>query len=149
MDITVDGLLKILGALSPIILLLMTAVLKRRYDRALAAKTEAETSVQQAVTEKTRAEIGTIVIDQASRLVDEFKELQNAKDQLAAERQAASDARLSVLGERVNRMEEYFARLRAALAVHGTWDAAALVELKERHPDYPSPPTIPDTVEER
>lgn len=150
MDITLDGFLKVLGASTPVLLLVLTAVLKRRHDRAMADKTDAEAHLSRVTADKTRQETAGFVLDQAARLVDEFREYQAEKDIMAAEKIAASEGKLQVLSERVGRMEEYFSRLRAALATHGTWDAAALVQLREIHDDYPDPPGIPkDWSEDR
>src|SRR4051812_5027401 len=122
--------LQIAGVLSPFLLIALGAVLKRRIDRATAEKTIAEARVQTAQEDKTRQEAAGLVVDYASRLISEFRVYQAEKDKLAAERLSAAEARGISMEERMSRMEEAFSRLRAVLATHGVWDAAALIDLR-------------------
>ena len=139
--------LSIVGAVSPILLVVLAAVLKRRIDRATADKTLAEARVQEATEYKTRQETAGLVVDHASRLINEFRAYQSEKDTLAAERLSAAEARGRSVEERMSRMEESFSRLRAVLATHGVWDTAALVELRHTHKDYPEPPPLPQSLD--
>lgn len=145
---TLNEALQILGAMSPILLIVIAAVLKRRLDKAQADKTKAEARVQLATEDKTRQEAAGLVLDHASRLIKEFREYQAEKDGLAAERIAVAEARGRSIEERISRMEEAFSRLRAVLATHGVWDAAALVDLRHTHKDYPSPPPLPKSLDD-
>ncbi len=142
----ITTVLQIVGAASPFVLLIVGAVLKRRLDAAQADKTKAEAHVQDAIEAKTRQEAAGLVIDHASKLIDEFREYQSEKDKLAAERLAAEETRSSLIEKRMARMEEAFSSLRAVLATHGVWDAAALVELRHVRKDYPAPPPLPDSL---
>jgi hypothetical protein len=143
---TLGDALQILGGVSPVLLVVMGGVLKRRLDRATAEKTFAEARAQDAQEDKTRQEAAGLVVDYASRLVNEFRVYQAEKDKLNAERLAAAEQRGRSIDERMNRMEEAFSRLRAVLATHGVWDAAALVELRQIHKEYPEPPPLPQSI---
>lgn len=145
---TLGDALQTLGVLSPILLVIMGAVLKRRLDRATAEKTLAEARVQEAQEGKTRQESAGLVIDHASRLISEFRVYQAEKDKLNAERLAVAEARGKSMEERMSRMEESFSRLRAVLATHGVWDAAALVELRRTSDNYPEPPPLPQSLDD-
>lgn len=142
----VSTILAILGGISPILLVVVTAYMKRRGDEAIAAKTDAEARVQDALVVKTRQETAGFVIDHAARLVDEFREYQTEKDQLAAEKVAAAGAEIRNLKGRVGAMEDAFNRLRTVMATHGVWDAAALVELRTTREDFPEPPPLPKSL---
>lgn len=133
---TVGDFLTVIGAISPVILLVLGAYFKRRLDAATAEKTEAEADVAQATAQKVSAESDSLVLSNAKLLIAEARAVQAEKD-------AIKDERISQLNVRVNRMEERFGRMRAALATHGVWDAAALIDLRTIKPEYPEPPVVP------
>lgn len=132
---TLTNVLAILGAVSPVLLLLLGAYVKRRLDQATVVKTEAEADVQQATALKVSAEHEGVVLANAKLLIAEARAVQAEKD-------AIKDERISQLNSRVGKMEERFTRMRAALATHGVWDAAALVDLRTMKPEYPEPPVV-------
>lgn len=136
---TLTNVLAILGALSPVLLLLLGAYVKRRLDQATVNKTEAETDVAEATALKVSAEHEGVVLANAKLLIAEARMVQAEKD-------AIKDERISQLNVRVNRMEERFTRMRAALATHGVWDASALVDLRAIKPEYPAPPPVPTEI---
>jgi hypothetical protein len=154
--------LTVFGAISPVLLVVVTAILKRRGDRAIEAKTHAEAKVahaleqktfaeakvQMAVEQKTRQEAAGFVLDHATRLVDEFREYQMEKDALASQKQAVAESEINNLKGRVSRMEDVLTRMRVVIATHGVWDAAALIDLRNSKPDYPEPPPLPKSIME-
>lgn len=140
----IDNFLRVLGALSPVLLLVLGAWLKKRADRAINAKNQADAMVSEVTAAKVKAETDTLFLSNAVKLVDEFKKNQAEKDELTAERIAASAEKAQGLEQRIVRMEERFSRLRAILATHGIWDASALIDLRIVRPDYPEPPRLPD-----
>lgn len=144
----IQEILAIVGAISPVLLLVIGALLKRRADKAVEEKTRAEAVVAEATANRTRAETDSIFLTNAVKLVDEFKKNQAEKDAIYTEKLATSKEKIAGLESRVNRMEEGFSRLRAALATHGVWDAAALVDLRATKPEYPQPPPLPESLEE-
>lgn len=144
---TSDDLLKLMGAVSPVLLLVIGAWLKRRSDKAIDAKTNADAQVSRVTADKVKAETDSYFLQNAVRLVDEFKKYQAEKDEMTAEKIATGKEKIATLETRVSRMEESFSRLRAVLATHGVWDANALVDLRVTRPDYPEPPRLPETLE--
>jgi len=132
-----------IGALSPIILLGLGAYFKRALDRATVAKTRAEAQERLAAAGKTRAESESIVLANTKALIEQAKAQQLERDAMSSEKLAVAQVQIKGLTGRVGRMEEHFTRLRAALATHGVWDSAALVDLREIKPEYPEPPDIP------
>lgn len=132
-----------LSGISPILVLLLGAWLKRALDKATVDKTGADAEAARASAAKTRAESDSIVLASARALIEQAKAQQAERDAHAAEKAAVSEERIRTLTNRLNRMEDHFARMRSALATHGVWDASALVDLREHKPDYPSPPPFP------
>lgn len=135
----VDDLLKLLGALSPFLLLGGGFLVNRRINAANAAKTAAEARLAEATADKTDADVQSAIIANTKNLLTEARLVQAEKD-------AVKDERISVLVDRVGRMENRFESLRAVLATHGVWDAAALVDLRAHKPDYPEPPPFPPGI---
>lgn len=133
---TLTSMLAIIGAISPILLLILGAYLKRRLDQAAANKTDAEADVASMTAMKIGAEHDSVVLANAKLLIAEARAVQAEKD-------AIKDERITQLNSRVGRMEERFSRMRAALATHGVWDAAALIDLRQIKPEYPEPPPVP------
>ncbi len=132
----VADILTIMGAISPILLLVLGALFKRKLDKATEVKTHAEADVQQATALKVDAERESVVLANAKLLIAEARAVQAEKD-------AIKDERITQLNTRVGRMEDRFNRMRAALATHGVWDATALVDLRSMKPEYPEPPHVP------
>lgn len=145
---TLDDFLKFLGGISPVLLLVIGAWLKRRADRAINDKTHADAELLRTTADKVKAETDTLFLSNAAKLVEEFRRQQAEKDELTADRLATSREKISTLETRVVRMEDSFSRLRAVLATHGVWDANALVDLRRTiDAKYPEPPRLPETLE--
>lgn len=124
------------GAVSPFVLLIGGWMVNRRLQVANAAKTAAEARLAEAQTDKTDAEVQSAIIANTKALLAEARTVQAEKD-------AINQERISTLVERVDRMENRFQSLRTALATHGVWDAAALIDLRAIKPQYPEPPPFP------
>lgn len=133
---TLDELLKWLGALSPFLLLAVGWIVNRRLTHASAEKAAAEARLADAHADKANVDVQNIIIANTKELLAEARAVQAEKD-------AVKDERISQLTGRVGRMEGRFEALRAALATHGVWDAAALIDLRTDKPDYPPPPPFP------
>jgi peptidoglycan hydrolase CwlO-like protein len=144
---SLDDFLKLLGGLSPVLLLLIGAWLKKRADRAINDKAKADAELSRMTAEKVKAETDSLFLANAAKLVDEFRQQQAEKDALTADKLATSREKITTLESRVVRMEESFSRLRAVLATHGVWDANALVDLRRAQPTYPEPPRLPENLE--
>lgn len=145
---TLTEMLAVFAGASPVLLLLIGAILKRRTDRAINEKTEAEALVAEATADKVKAETDSFFLANAVKLVDEFKKNQAEKDAMYTEKIATNHEKISALTARIIRMEEGFTRLRATLATHGVWDATALIDLRALKPDYPEPPRLPQSLEQ-
>lgn len=144
---SLDDFLKTLGALSPVLLLVIGAWLKKRSDQAMNLKAEADAEVSRMTADKVKAETDSLFLANAVKLVDEFRQQQAEKDAVAADKMATSREKIVSLESRVNRMEESFSRLRAVLATHGVWDANAIVDLRRITPEYPEPPRLPEKLD--
>lgn len=132
-----DDALKWIGAASPFLLLLGGWIVNRRMQRASAGQAEAEARLAQAAADKTGADVQTVILANTKELLAEARAVQAEKD-------AIKDERISQLTGRVGRMESRFENLRTALATHGVWDAAALIDLRQvKGDDYPPPPPFP------
>jgi hypothetical protein len=132
----VDDILKWLGALSPFLLLAGGWAINRRLQRANAEKVAAEARLADANVDRANVDVQNLIIANTKELLAEARAVQNEKD-------AIKDERIGQLTGRVNRMESRFEALRTALATHGVWDAAALIDLRTAKPDYPPPPPFP------
>lgn len=133
---TADQLLQTLGAVSPFLLLIGGYLFNKRLRRAEADKTAAEARLAAASADKTDADIQGAIIANTKALLAEARTVQAEKD-------AMNQERVNTLVGRVGRMENRFENLRTALATHGVWDAAALIDLRAQKPDYPDPPPFP------
>ncbi len=133
---TSDDILKLIGAASPVILLVGGWLINRRLQRANAAKAAAEARLAEAGVDKAATDVQSTIIANTKALLAEARTVQAEKDAIAQER-------IKVLTERTGRLEGRFESLRVALATHGVWDAAALIDLRAVHPKYPEPPPFP------
>lgn len=132
-----------LGAASPFLLLVGGWLVNRRLQRATAERTAAEADrtaaearLAEANAEKASMDVQGVILANTKSLLAEARVVQTEKDAIAQER-------LSVLTDRTNRLESRFEALRTALATHGVWDAAALIDLRAVNPEYPEPPPFP------
>lgn len=136
---TTDDLLKALGAASPFLLLIGGWLINRRVQRANAAKTDAEARLAEANADKASIDVQQVILANTKSLLAEARGVQEMKDAIAQER-------ISVLTQRTSRLEGRFEALRTALATHGVWDAAALIDLRAVKADYPEPPPFPTRI---
>lgn len=134
-----DEILKWIGAVAPFLLLGGGYLVNRRLQRANAAKAAAEARLAEAGADKTQVDVQAAIINNTKLLLAEARAVQMEKD-------AVKDERIAMLTGRTSRLESRFEALRTALATHGVWDAAALVDLRDMKPDYPAPPPFPMTT---
>lgn len=125
-----------LGGISPFAAIGGGYLVNRRIQRANAAKTLAEARLAESNANKTDTDIQSTIIANTRTLLAEARTVQAEKD-------AIKDERIGSLVGRVKRMEDRFDAMRTALATHGVWDAAALIDLRQEKPDYPGPPPWP------
>lgn len=133
---TSDDLLKLIGSVSPFVLLVGGWLVNRRLQRSNAAKAAAEAKLAEASADKASIDVQAVILANTKSLLAEARGVQAEKDAIAQER-------IAVLTQRTTRLESRFESLRTALATHGIWDAAALIDLRTSKPDYPSPPPFP------
>lgn len=129
-------ILAALGAASPFLLLIGGWLINRKLQQANAGKAAAEARLAEANAEKVSIDVQAVILANTKNLLTEQRVVQTEKDAIAQER-------ISVLTDRTNRLEGRFEALRTALATHGVWDAAALIDLRTVKPDYPDPPPFP------
>lgn len=133
---TGDELLRWIGSVMPFVLLIGGWLVNKRLQRANAEKVAAEARLAEANADKTDAEVQSAIIANTKALLAEARLVQAEKD-------AVNQEKIAALMGRVGRMENRFDSLRTALATHGVWDAAALIDLRAHKPNYPEPPPWP------
>lgn len=141
--LTLTNALAVLGAVSPIILLIIGKRLSSRVDDATARKTDAEARKADADTARQLiAEARQIMADKQALAESQIErvraeaatEIQKVRVTAAHE---TSDAKL-----RLSRLETEMARLKSTLAVHIPWDVEAWARIKSSDPSFPEPPPL-------
>lgn len=128
-------LLQWLGAAMPFILLIGGWLVNRRLQKANADKVAAEARLAEASVDKAATDVQATILANTKALLAEARTVQ-------AERDAIKEERIATLIGRTTRLENRFESLRTALAAHGVWDAAALIDLRENRPEYPKWPPL-------
>jgi uncharacterized membrane protein YhiD involved in acid resistance len=141
--LTLANLLAVMGAVSPIILLIIGKRLSSRVDDATARKSDAEAR-------KTDADAARQLIAEARQIMADKEALSEAKIE-AVRTEAANEIEKMRLvaaqetGEaklRLNRLEAEMVRLKRTLAVHIPWDIEAWSQLRMTNPNFPEPPAL-------
>ncbi len=141
--LTLPNLLAILGAVSPILLLIIGKRLSSRVDDATARKSDAEAR-------KNDADAARQLIAEARQIMADKEALAEAKiDRVRAEASTEIEkVRLTAAQEthaakaRLTRLETEMEHLKRTLSVHIPWDTQAYSQLKTTNPDFPEPPAL-------
>lgn len=141
--LTLANFLAVLGALSPIMLLVLGKRLTTQVEESTSRRTDAEAR-------KTDADAARQLIAEARQIMADKEALADAKiDRVKAE-SAAEIERVKVAAQRetneakmrITRLEDDFARMQRTLAVHIPWDVEAWARIKLMDPSFPEPPPI-------
>lgn len=150
-----DVAAKVLGLLSPFLLLLLGWVFKRRIDDATAQASEAQARATDATAEKTRVETSGLVVTNAVTAAEKIVALYTAqqerdqriaaedrarKDEDAAEFRATATTRIRHLEQQVGDLQAQQHRLATSLLPHAVWDGRIWHEMRRLDPDYAAPP---------
>lgn len=147
--LTLANVLAVLGAMSPVILLVIGKRLSSRVDDATARKSDAEAR-------KVDADAARQLIAEARQIMADKEALSEAKIE-AVRTEAANQiekVRMTAAQEtgeaklRLNRLESEMDRLKNTLAVHIPWDVQAWSHIRVTDPNWPEPPAL-DTLTNR
>lgn len=141
--LTMANSLAIVGALSPILLLIIGKRLTTKVEESSSRKTDAEAR-------KTDADAARELIAEARQIMADKEALAEAKIErvraeasVQVERVRASAEREAIEAKaRLSRLEIDLARLQRTLAVHIPWDVEAWARIRLMDPNFPEPPAI-------
>jgi hypothetical protein len=141
--LTLTNVLAVVGALSPVILLIIGKRLSTQVEEANSRKTDAEAR-------KTDADAARELIAEARQIMADKEALAEAKiERVRAEAavqvervRAHSDREALDAKARLSRLELDLARLQHTLAVHIPWDVEAWSRIRIMDPNFPEPPAI-------
>jgi multidrug efflux pump subunit AcrA (membrane-fusion protein) len=141
--LTLPNTLAIIGALSPVVLLVIGKRLSTQVEESNSRKTDAEAR-------KTDADAARELIAEARQIMADKETLAEAKiERVRAEAsvqvervRAQSEREAMEARGRLSRLELDLARLQRTLAVHIPWDVEAWSRIRIMDPNFPEPPAI-------
>ncbi len=141
--LTLANTLAIVGAFSPILLLIVGKRLTTKVEESSSRKTDAEAR-------KTDADAARELIAEARQIMADKEALAEAKIERVRAEAEVQVERVRAAGERENietkarlsRLELDLARLQRTLAVHIPWDVEAWARIRLMDPNFPEPPAI-------
>lgn len=141
--LTLANSLAIVGALSPVLLLVIGKRLSTKVEESSSRKSDAEAR-------KTDADAARELIAEARQIMADKEALAEAKIErvraeaaVQVERVRASSEREAIDAKvRLSRLELDLARLQHTLAVHIPWDVEAWSRIRIMDPNFPEPPAI-------